>query len=113
MEKRRRVAVYDNSLFMAGVITSLQADPGLEVLIVHPDSPEAGHWPDENVLAAVVFDLAEHSNRPDIAVLSSHPDLLLIGLDPTRDEILVLSSRSEAVVRMADLVKMIHKLKQG
>ena len=109
MEKRRRVAVYGNSLNMAGIVASLTADSTLQVLCVNLDSPNA--WPslDENDLAAIVFDLSDPSRRLDVTLLRHRPGLLLIGVDPSRDEMLVLSSRPAQALRMADLVSVIHQ----
>ena len=48
MEKRRRVAMYGNSLNMAGIVASLKADTILEVLCINLDSPDASQSLDEN-----------------------------------------------------------------
>jgi hypothetical protein len=109
MEKRRRVAVYDNSLNMAGIVASLKAYTTLEVLCVDLDSPNARGSLDENDLAAIVFDLSDPLLKLDVAVLRNRPGLLLIGVDPSKDEILVLSSRPEQVLSMADLVNVIQQ----
>ena len=109
MEKRRRVAVYDNSLNMAGIVASLKADTTLEVVGVDLDSPNARGSLDENDLAAIVFDLSDPLLKLDVAVLRNRPGLLLIGVDPSKDEILVLSSRPEQVLSIADLVNVIHQ----
>ena len=109
MEKRRRVAVYGNSLNMAGIVASLKADTTLEVLCINLDSPNAWQSLDENDLAAIVFDLSDPSLRLDVTLLRDRPGLLLIGVDPSRDEMLVLSSHPAQALSMADLVSAIHQ----
>ena len=109
MEKRRRVAVYGNSLNMAGIVASLKADTTLEVLCVNLDSPSARQSLDENDLAAIIFDLSDPPVRLDVTLLRDRPDLLLIGVDPSRDEMLILSSHPAQALSMADLVSVIHQ----
>lgn len=109
MEKRRRVVVYGNSLNMAGITASLKADTTLEVLCLNPDSPNPWQSLDENDLAAIVFDLNDPSLRPDVILLRARPGLLLIGVDPSRDELLVLSSHPEQALSVTDLVKVIRR----
>ncbi|MGE5141192.1 MAG: hypothetical protein ACM3JD_17115 [Rudaea sp.] len=109
MEKRRRVAVYGNSLNMAGIVASLKADPTLEVLCVNLDSSGARQSLDEDGVAAIVFDLIDPSLRLDVSLLRDRPGLLLIGVDPSSDEMLVLSSQPAQARSMADLVSVIHQ----
>ncbi len=109
MEKPRRVAVYGNSLNMAGIVASLKADPTLEVLCVNLDSPDARQSLDENDFAAIVFDLSDPPLRLGFTLLRDRPGLLLIGVDPSRDEMLVLSSHPAQALSMADLVDVIHQ----
>ncbi len=109
MEKRRRVAVYGNSLHMAGIVASLKADTTLEVLCADLDSPNARQSLDENDLAAIVFDLGDPPLRLGFTLLRDRPCLLLIGVDSSRDEMLVLSSHPAQALSMADLVRVIHQ----
>ena len=109
MENRRRVAVYGNSLNIAGIVPSLKADTTLEVLCVNLDSPNARQSLDENDLAAIVFDLSDPLLRLDVTLLRDRPGLLLIGVDPSKDEMLVLSSHPAQALCMADLVSVIHQ----
>jgi len=109
MEKRRRVAVYGKSLNIAGIVASLKTDTTLEVLCLDLDSPDARQSLDENDLAAIVFDLSDPSLRLDVILLRDRPGLLLIGVEPSKDEILVLSSHPKQVLSMMDLVNVIHQ----
>jgi hypothetical protein len=109
MEKCRRVVVYGNSLNMAGMVASLKADTTLEVLCANLDSPKALQSVDENDITAIVFDLGDPPQRLDITLLRDLPGLLLIGVDPSRDEMLVLSSQPTQALSIADLISVIHQ----
>jgi hypothetical protein len=109
MEKRKRVAVYGNSLYIAGIVASLKANTSMDVLCVNLDSPTTNQNLDENDLAAIVFDLSDTSLRLNFSLLCEQPDLLLIGVNPTREEMLVLSSQPIQALSMDDLVNVIHQ----
>ncbi len=109
MEKHRRVAVYGNSLNIAGIAASLKANAAMDVLCINPDFPNAWQSLDKNDLAAIVFDLSDPLLLPDITLLRDRSGLLLIGVDLGRDELLVLSSHPEQVLTMADLVRVIRQ----
>ncbi len=109
MEKRRRVAIYGNSLNMAGIVASLKADTTLEVLCIDFDSPDGRRSLDEHDLVAIVFDLVDPPMRLDITLLRNLPSVLLIGVDFSMDKMLVLSSHPEQALSMADLVSVIHQ----
>jgi hypothetical protein len=109
MEKRRRVAVCDNSLHMAGIVASLKADTTLEILGIDLDAPGAQQSLDRNDLTTIVFDLSDPPLRLDVILLRDRPGLLLIGVDPSRDEMLVLSSQPAQALSIADLVSVIHR----
>ena len=107
MEKRKRVVVYGNSLSMAGFVASLKADTTIDVICVNLDSHDAQQSLDENDLVAIVFDLSDPPH-PDFTLLRDRPGLLLIGVDATRDEILILSSHPARALTMADLFSVIQ-----
>lgn len=111
MEKRTRVVVYGCSLHMAGIAASLTAEAGLEVVCVAPASPTARPRLDELHPVVIVFDLSDPSLDLDITLLRERPGLLLIGVDPNSDEVLVLSSRSAQALSVADLVDVICRKK--
>ena len=113
MEKRTRVVVYGSSLNMAGMQVSLKADPDLEVVCVDPHAPTAGQRLNELHPAAIVFDLTDPSLGLDVTLLREQPGLLLIGVDPSSDELLVLSSRPAQALSASDLVSVIRKERHG
>lgn len=109
MEQPRRVAVCDNSLNMAGIVASLKADITLEILTIDMDASNVRQSVSENDLAALVFDLSSPSVSLDVTVLRDQPGLLLIGVDFSKDEMVVLSSHPVQALSVADLVRVIHQ----
>jgi hypothetical protein len=109
MEKPGRVVVYGNSLNMAGIVASLKSDPTLEVLCVNIDSPKTLQSVDENEITAIVFDLSDPPLRLDVTFLRDLPGILLIGVDFSSDEMLVLSSQPEQALSVADMVNVIRQ----
>ena len=109
MEKRRRVAVYGNSLNMAGIVASLKVDPSLEVFCINLDFSSARQCLEKNDLAAIVFDLSDQPLGLDVTLLRDRPGLLLIGVDLSRDEMLVLYSHPAQALSVTDLVNVIYQ----
>ena len=108
MEERTRVVVYGRSLNMAGIAASLRASPGQEVLCLDPHSPGARQSLGELNPAVIAFDLTDPSNQLDVTILREQPDVLLIGVDPSRDDLLVLSSHPQQALSVSDLIDIIH-----
>ena len=109
MEKRTRVIVYGSSLHMAGIAASLKADQSLEVVCVDPRSPTARQSLGELNPAAIAFDLSDPPASVDVALLYEQPGLLLIGVNPNSNELLVLSGRPQQALSVSDLVHVIQQ----
>lgn len=107
MQDSKRVVVYGSSLHIAGIAASLQAESGVEVVSLDPCSPITGQSLLELNPAAIAFDLTDPDPGLDVALLRERPGLLLIGVDPNSDELMVLSSRSARALSVADLVEVI------
>ncbi len=109
MEIRTRVIVFGSSLHLAGISVSLNADQSLEVVCIDPHSPTARQSLSELNPAAIAFDLSDPPASLDVALLCEQPGLLLIGVNPNSNELLVLSSQQERAVAVTDLLKVIHR----
>jgi hypothetical protein len=109
MEKRMQVVVYGSSLTMAGIAVSLKGDAGLEVVCIDSHSPTFQQKLNELDPAVITFDLSDLSSGLDLRLLRERPGLLLVGVDPASDELLVLSSQQERAVAVADLLSVIHR----
>ncbi len=110
MEKRRRVLLYGKSVILGTVGASLRRCPQLEIVSLTPPLPTARE------LAAlepevIIFDIEAAHPEPAISLLEAHPGLLLIGIDPERDRMLVLPGESRRVLTIDDLIKVIEEKK--
>jgi hypothetical protein len=102
-----RVAVCGRSLHMAALAASLKAHPDVAVLRIPANEATLLQSLDELAAAVVAFDLGEMSGDFTISLLRDRPELTLIGVDPSRDRLLLLSGREEQPVSAAELVQAI------
>lgn len=100
-----RVAVCGSSLHMASLAASLQAHPDVVVLRM-PGNP-ATLLPvlDELAPGVVALDLDETPGDLAMSLLRDRPGLVLVGVDPSSDKMLVLSGREERPVSVAELLQ--------
>ncbi len=108
MEKRRRVLLYGRSVILGTVGASLGKCAHLEVATLSPPLPTA------HALAAlspdvIIFDIEAAHPEPALSLLQARPGIVLIGIDPNRNRLLVLSGRSRRVMAIDDLVRVIQK----
>lgn len=101
------VILYGNSVFLAGIRADLAERARVEVLAFEPGCPDTAAIIRARRPAALVFDLS--ATQPDCAVslLRDHTELVLIGVDPSSDRLLVLSGRHEQPESAPDLVQAI------
>jgi hypothetical protein len=92
---------------MAGLAASLEASAGGVVLRLPATGAALAQALEHLSLAVVAFDLGEIPGDLAISLLRDRPDLILIGIDPSDDRTLVLSSRVEQPLSAAELVRMI------
>ncbi len=107
MEKPRTVGVYGNSLFIAGIEASLQAQSGLEVSRIATASPDSTESLAQGCPDVIVFDLASAQPPVSISFLAEHPRLTLIGLDLKSNSVLVLSGKYSRVLTTNHLLRLI------
>ena len=104
------VVLYGNSVFLAGIKAELEREVAFELITVETGRPDVTDLIRAYNPRAVLFDLA--MAQPDFAVtlLRARPGLLLIGVDPARDELLVLSGHQAHCLTIDDLIQMIKTL---
>ncbi len=107
MDKMRNVVLYGNSLVVSTTGASLDECAGLEVVRVEAGRPDAAELIRGRRPCAVLFDLAAFLPGPVVSLLREQPDLLLVGLNPSSDELLVLSVKPQPALSLADLVEVI------
>jgi hypothetical protein len=85
----------------------LKQDSGLEVLIVHPGDPNARQCLDAFNPETIIFDMTDPSTNVDLDLLKSRPHTLLIGVDPSSDDVLVLTGKRSRVVTANELAALV------
>jgi hypothetical protein len=102
------VILYGNSVFLAGIKAELELDPEIGLIVIDAGTTGLVERIRDLSPRALLFDLAERQAEPAVALLRELSGLLLIGVDPDRDELLVLSGTSQQALSAADLVNIIH-----
>jgi hypothetical protein len=104
------LVLYGNSVFLAGIQAELERDHdlGLELLSVEAGYADMAYLLRERKPRAVLFDLGMDQPGFVIPMLREQPGLLLIGVDPSSDELLVLSNRPAQVLNLSDLIKLVR-----
>lgn len=108
MEKRRRVILYGKSVIVGSVGASMRDVSGLEIVPLVPPLPEAKEL-DALAPDAIIFDLEAAHPDAALSLLRQRPGLLLIGVDPSSDELVIVSSRQRRVVAVADLLDLVDR----
>jgi hypothetical protein len=108
------LVLYGNSVFLAGIKAELEHDHEfeLELLTVDAGCPNATHLLRESKPCAVLFDLGLDQPSFVIPILRELPHLLMIGVDPSSDEMLVLSVHPVQALAVRDLVHLILEASQ-
>lgn len=107
MTPKIRVVVCGSSLYMAALAASLQTHPDVAVLRIPANAAALSQGLDELVPALVALDLGEMPGDLALSLLRDRPELILIGVDPSSDRMLVLSGRQEQPVSAAELLRAI------
>ena len=100
------VVLYGNSVFLAGIKAELELDPGIELISVDTESTDMMERIRDHKPRALLFDLAEGQPNFAVTLLHEQPSLLLIGVDPSSDEQLVLSNRPAQALTLSDLIEL-------
>lgn len=103
------LVLYGNSVFVAGIKAGLESDRelGLELLSIEYGCPDVKGMLRERKPCAVLFDLGMDQPSFLIPMLRELPHLLMIGVDPSSDEMLVLTSHPVQALAVRDLVHLI------
>jgi hypothetical protein len=103
------LVLYGNSVLLAGIRAGLARETALELVAIADGQPGVTDLIRACHPRAVLFDLAVGQPEFAVALLREEPSLLLIGMDPSSDEILILSGRSTQALTLSDLLNAIHK----
>ena len=105
---KKRLVVYGRSVILGTVGASLQRSANIEVILMPPPLPPLSDLlfmaPD-----VIVFDV--EATHPTVAfpLLESCPRLLLIGVNPTTDQVLLWSGSPMQAVTTQALIDVIDK----
>ncbi len=104
------LVLYGNSIFLAGLKADLARRTRFDLLTIDSRQTDARERIRQFNPSVVIFDLA--TAPPDFAIqlLRDRPDLLLLGVDPSSDEVMVLSGRSERALSTQELVSVIDAI---
>ena len=103
----RTVALCTNSLVVSSIGASLEGRAGLKVVRIDPASPDAIRRLGKLRPDVAIVDLSAAQSKLSISLLRQYPGLVLIGIDPSSNELLVLSGHTAGVLTTDDLVLLI------
>jgi len=112
MEEQQKVALYGNSLVLAGMGASLKALPDVEVVELGVASENAIHALCSLNAQVVIFDLAILSPDILLTLLEEKPKSMLIGLDAAGERMLLLYGQRSHSLTTTRLVHVIETLSQ-
>jgi hypothetical protein len=107
-EKRQRVVLYGDSLVLAGMRASLGLFPDFEIIALA--APSSGPVQVLRTLhpAAVIFDLRVVQADFPFTLLQDQPGVLLVGIDPGRNQVVLWSGQRLHELSTRDLVQVIQ-----
>ena len=112
MHKRLRIILYGDSIVLAGMRLSLEANPAFQVISIAP--PAAS---EQELLAlqpdVVIFDISSVQPRFHSNLIQRQHEVQLIGVDPDREHVLVWSGKQTAALGTAGLIRMIQQGRGG
>ena len=113
MVTNSHLVLYGNSVFLAGLKAQLEQTAELELITMEATPTEVADSVRTCRPQAVLFDLS--MGYPDFAAALLHEQhgLLLIGVDPNSNELLILSSRPQQALSVSDLVHVIQQKQSG
>jgi hypothetical protein len=107
MSIRNCVLIFGKSLNLVGLGACLKQDESLEVRFFDPEDLNVEKYVKELNPEAIIFDLSDQPDNLEMALLRNCPGLLLIGVDPSSDEVFVLKGQRSKVVTAGELSRLI------
>ena len=101
------VLVYGRCLNLAGVAACLKLDAGLDVRLADPQQCSAREVLDAYDPETIIYDLTDPPADIDLALLGDRPGTQLIGVDPSSDDVLVLTGKRSRVVTANELAALV------
>ncbi len=108
MAQTKKVLLCGNSLFIAGLQTSLESVSDLQLTRLDARTDWLWKRLREEVPDVLILELGTMPGDQSLTLLKEFPRLMLIGLDPESDHLLVLSVQEQTPLAVADLVRVIR-----
>ncbi len=102
-----RLVFLGNSVFLAGIKADLISRQ-VETVTVESDVPDAADLIRQHEPSAVIFDLGAGYLDIALSLLHDRPDVLLIGMMPSSDQVLLLSAQQVPVFSVGDLLDIVQ-----
>jgi hypothetical protein len=111
MNRQRRVILYGKSVILGTVAASLARYPDLEIIALSAPLPGVE---DLGALApdVILFDVDVGRPEAAFALLKNYPNLLLIGVNPENEQLLLWSSEQGSVLSTDDIVQAIVRVSE-
>ena len=111
--RRLRIAACGESVYLRGIAACLDANAGLTVVLIEPTAPDARRRISELAPDAIAFELDTAFVALPISLSLERPGLLLVVLDRSSDEVLVLSGQRTQPTTASDLVDVLVSMIPG
>ena len=92
---------------MAGIAASLKAEASLEILCVGPCNPTTRQSLNELNPETIIFDCTQPHPELDLELLREQPGLLLVGVDSSCNDVLVLTGQRNRIVSVSELAQLL------
>jgi hypothetical protein len=108
MKKRQRIILFGRTIILGTVGASLQKQPGFEVIRL------SAPYPGVQELAAmkpnvILFDRGNTHPVAAFSLLATIPELQLISIDPSTNQLVVWSGQRLRELSLRDLIDVIQK----
>ena len=107
MNSHQRIFYMASHSNLAGVTACLKLDPCLDVLFINPDTPGAKQNLEGFNPETIIFDLSDTPADLDIKLLRKRPGLLLVGVDPSSNEVFALTGKRNKVLSASELTQLV------
>jgi hypothetical protein len=113
MAVNKCVLVYGRCLNLAGVAACLKLDAHLNVHLADPHQCGARAVLEAFNPETIIYDLTDPPPDLDLALLGHRPGTQLIGVDPSSDDVLVLTGKRSRAVTMGELAALVAGYGRG
>lgn len=107
MPRKKRVLIFGKSLNLAGLAACLKADANLDVHFIDPYQLSTREVMEKFYPEAIIYDLNDPPRDLELVLLADRPGTQLIGVDPSSDDVLVLTGKRSRVVTANELVSLV------